>query len=268
MSSTFKTGLLPALDGNRDEGVFPVYAPAGGNYSPNDLKDIFAARKRSRLVMPFSRFGTNQNPYSSCAAHGLRNGFVRDIFARTGNFIDLQPHSAYAWVNGGSDNGAALSACMKEIETKGMLTTADARKEQIYLSQYPKELWKKALRFRGHAFEARDKESYLTGLARGLFGAVAVDVNNSYMNWNGNGLTPFGFGNGNHCVCCDDAEWNSQTGDFDLTGPGSWGEQWGQDGYWRNGWNAFQRTVQYHSFYLLEGSFDDPEDETQPPAVS
>ena len=268
MSTQFFTGLLPSHDGQGDGGLFPVYSPDPGSLlGDDDLREIFSSRKRSRDVMPFSKFGTNQNPYQSCCSHGERNAIVRSIFARTGDFIDLQPHSAYAWINGGRDQGAALSDAMKEMEEHGFLTTADARKDQIYLSQFPKGIWTKAQRFRGHAMEARDERTYLTGLARGLFGAIATDVNDAYANWNGHGLTPVGNGVGNHCVCADDAEWDDGLRKFVITGPGSWGGDWGDGGYWRHTWDQVKRPNQNHTFYLIEAAFDDPEDKTAPPSV-
>lgn len=264
---SFFTGLLPSHDGQGDAGLFPVYAPADEMMTYDALKGVFAERKRSKEVFPFAKFGTNQNPYSSCCSHGLRNALVRSIYARTGDFINLQPHSAYAWINGGRDQGAALSDAMKEMEEHGMLTTSDAKASQIYLSQFPKGIWTKALRYRGHAFEARDELTYLNGLARGLFGAIAVDVNNAYMNWNGSGLTPVGNGVGNHCVCAHDAEWDAASGQFVFEGPGSWGE-WGDGGHWHNTWKQLSIPNKNHTFYLIEASFDDPEDPTQPPVLA
>lgn len=263
--SQFSTGLLPSHDVDGDSGYFPVMAD-NDVMSVDELKEVLSQRRRARDVFPFSKFGTNQNPYNSCNAHGLRNALVRSIFARTGDFVDLAPHSSYAWMNGGQDRGSALVDAMKVVEVRGMLTTADCKPNQIYLRQYSDSAWEKAKRWRAKAIECRSEMKLLTAIARGMFGAIATQVNDAYANWNGGGLTPVGKGIGNHAVCVHDAWWDESIGMFVFEGPGSWGN-WGDGGHWRHTWTQVATPNTKHCFYAVEASFDDPEDPTQPPVV-
>lgn len=262
----FQTGLLPSHNPDGDSGYFPVMADSSA-MSVDELKEVLSQRRRSREVFPFAKFGTDQSPFNSCNAHGLRNALVRSIFARTGDFIDLAPHSAYCWMNGNKDSGSALVDAMKVVEAKGMLTTADCKPNQIYLRQYPKDIWAKATRFRAKAMECRSELKLLTAIARGQFGAIATQVNNAYMNWNGSGLTPVGNGIGNHAVCVDDAWWDDSIGEFVFEGPGSWAKRWGDQGRWRHTWEQLKVPNTKHVFYAIEASYDDPQDESRPPDI-
>lgn len=262
----FSTGLLPSHDVDGDSGYFPVMAD-NDVMSVDELKEVLSQRRRAREVFPFDKFGTDQNPYNSCNAHALRNALVRAIYARTGDFYDLNPHSAYCWMNDNQDKGSALVRAMKVVEQKGMLLSSDSRKDQIYLSQYPKDIWEKATRFRAKPLECRSELKLLTAIARGQFCAIATQVNKAYMNWNGSGLTPVGKGIGNHAVCCDDAWWDESVGAFVLEGPGSWAKRYGDGGRWRHVWEQLEVPNTKHVFYSIEMSFDDPEDPTQPPVI-
>lgn len=239
-------------------GTFRTFENVYPKWKQEQCLNALAKRQRARVRFPKSQWIKNQNPFGSCASHGGTNAVERLYFEKTGKRIVLQPHFLYAHINGGRDRGALLVDVAKAIQQYGIPTLEDAPDGgKIFLSQYGQSelqrLYKRTVKAR-EVFETRSELALLTAIAQGFQAFVAVDVNNAFANYRGNGpVAPHSSGPGNHAISLDDAWYDSSLGEIVFDTPGSWGANMGDsDARWPITWKRHLAiTNNYHVFYVI-----------------
>ena len=93
---------------------------------------------------------------------------------------------------------------------------------------------------------------------------VAVHVNNSFFQLDGNGVVSPTNGRGNHAVHCDDLR-ISDRGEYQFDHGGSWGTTYGQQGKGWLTWDRhFKSTIGYHEFAAVRSVRRDTQGEQIP----
>lgn len=161
----------------------------------------------------------------------------------------------YAQINGGRDAGSLLNDGMDALQAVGVPPLDLDRhpiNRHILKRDYTPEDYRDAAKYKATACYRVTSEAELATLVLSGAGAaiVAVDVNNSFMSLDRNGICGGGGGVGNHAVCVDDVEIIDGELAFDM--PNSWGLSFGQGGRAYLTWRRhFTRTVGNHQFYAV-----------------
>ena len=216
-----------------------------------DKRTVFGAGWRS-----------NQRNKNSCNGYAAAKANAKAIFRRSGVKLALSGAYVYSKINGGRDRGSMLDDGMKAIQEFGCALESTVAWDAIYPGLYPASADEEAKRFRAfECFHTRDVTAFLSGLALGFDGVCAVHVNKTFDRFDDRGVCGGGNGPGNHAVGADGLRWDRGV---IVNGDNSW-DLWGDGG--RMGLDPakhFEQPIQYHAFYLIRSTSDDPQGENPP----
>lgn len=233
-------------------------------WTKSQIEDAIRAKnQRRRDIFSGSLWILDQKQVGSCNAGAAVSALRRARYLRgidNGDPIHLSWEFLYAQINGGRDNGSTLSDGMKAIRDIGA-PPLDLQKhpinKHIYKKYYTPEDYRDAALYRAGAIYTISNEIELATLILSGVGAavVAVDVNNSFMKLDKNGIAGGGSGVGNHSVCVDDVDIIDGVLAFDM--PNTWGLNYGEGGRARLTWSRhFRPTQRFHGFYAILSSND------------
>lgn len=248
------TGLLtPKSKPNR----LPLFQDRQKMLTLDEIRKLAVGRVRSTVRFPAETWIKRQinngcNGFAAAAALGrARAARGLDPIVLSGDYI-------YAHINGGTDRGSMLDDAMEFMQKYGIAADSTVKLGTWRKSNISKEANESAKRNIAHeCYQVAEEIELLSGLAQGWFGVIAVNVDRNYET-DSNGLVMSGNGAGNHAVAVDDVRVFDNR--LQIGSPGSWGLDWGQDGY---GWFEWKRhlatSCRNHDFYLIRSTLDDPE---------
>lgn len=246
--------LVPML---RDTAT-PLLTSAPGfvTWTRADIEAAIKAKPIKRRSQFANEWIIDQKQRGSCNA-AAAVAALRRAFALAGR-DDNPPLSwefLYAQINGGRDSGSLLNDGMEALQAVGVPPLDLNRhpiNRHIFKRDYTPEDYRDAAKYKATVCYRITNEAELATLVLSGAGAaiVAVDVNNSFMSLDRNGICGGGGGVGNHAVCVDDVEIIDGELAFDM--PNSWGLSFGQGGRAYLTWRRhFGRTVGNHDFYAV-----------------
>lgn len=197
----------------------------------------------------------------NCNAAAATGALRRAMFLNGRNDVPmLNWEFLYAQINGGRDQGSMLDDGMNAIVKTGVPVMKPDHKfnRAIFQNYYKPEDYAEAGKWTASNCFTLDQDQpelaerqlatlVLSGQGAGV---VAVHVGSNYNNFTNGGFIGQDSGPGNHAVGADDAE--IINGELSFNSPGSWGLDWGDDGYGYLSWNKhFKQTSKYHAFYAV-----------------
>ncbi len=269
------------IDGNGDVRKLGLWVPAQKattckSYAESGMKVYtleelrqFAKDGNTRGEFDES-FVKDQKSHGSCngfaAAAALTKARVRRRLPR----VDLSGAFVYSLINNGSDDGSDLESGMGELETSGSCSDTLVTWDMIYPRQQPAAAKAEALRYRmlpGERFHVTSEAELFSALYEGFPVVFAVDVDDSFMRLDSDGVAGSGRGQGNHSVH-GDGYYARANGELVADGVNSWNTSYGNRGRMGLTWaKHFARTAKYHYFYPIRSTIDDPHG-TNPPAIN
>ena len=259
----YSTGLLvpderPRVFQRYAESVFPLL-------DWGVIKELAASGSRR---MGRKRFGPNyirnQGSRGSCNGYAGAKATERARELRGADRMVLSGEDLYAQINGGQDRGSGLQNGMEALTRSGVAPESMVPHQEFRNSRISSEAKQSRSRFRIQEPLGVDTEQELaSGLALGFVGVVAVHASNAWSRLDGNGVAGTSNGVGNHSVGVDDVTFISGTASFDMFN--SWGTNWGTQGRCYLQWDRhFRKSINYHDFYLIPTTWDDPNEDNAP----
>lgn len=248
--------------------AFPEYADAGPMLTIEQVKSIAATMPKNGRKWCDSSFIRDQRSHGSCQGFASAGAVTRARVRRGLEKVILSGAYAYSLVNRHSDNGSILEEGMVACQ-EGYATEATVGWDAIYPERYDVPKAKaEAARFKAfEVYAVRSELALFSALASGFTCVVAVDVDNSFMNLDGNGIAGGGSGAGNHAVGADGL-YLVNGSELAADGFNSWNTSYGDEGRMGMTWNRhFQFTNSYHVYYAVRSTSDDPQGDN-PPAAS
>lgn len=222
----------------------------------------FATNRRPAFDRP--RFVLNQQSHGSCCGFGSVGGLMKARAIKGQTYQRLSGAFVYSKINGGQDSGAVIHDSLDALTQFGTCLESEAAWDAIYPNRIPASASTTAQRFKAaKAYVADTWSQFLTGLMFGYVAVNAVMVGNNFTNLDADGIVGFDAGPGNHCVHQYDVIKTAR--DWASWGDNSWGTSFGQAGgfgLYEKHWESVQQDC-----YLLEVPSEDPQDNTNPPAV-
>jgi hypothetical protein len=257
-------GTIPQLPGFTS--AMPVYADSGKPmFTLDQLRTMAVERDTLGSTKFDASFIKDQRSHGSCngfaAAYALTKARIRRGLPR----VDLSGAFAYSLMNGGRDNGSLLEDGMQAIMEHGIAPESLVKWDMIYPRQQPANAKAEALRYRAFECYAAPTELELfSGLAAGFDAVFAVDVNDSFMRLDRDGVAGGGRGVGNHAVS-GDGYGVLPSGELFADGVNSWNTSYGAQGRMRLTYaRHFANTTKYHMIYLVRSATDDPQGDNPP----
>jgi hypothetical protein len=261
----YHTGLHLPRPGTAS--AFPDAAAAVPELSEADILTLIrdSGRTRRRKLFGPDKIG-DQKSKSSCNGFAAAFSLARARVLAGQDWVRLSGAAVYAPINGNRDQGSMLDDGMRVIQERGAPTEARVPWDRIFMSQIPADAWEEAAKYKAfECYQTRDKMRFLSGLALGWVGVVAVHAGNNFMQLSAAGVAGADRGPGNHAVGVDDLVEVDGVPHADMFN--SWTANWGDQGRCYLNWERhLAQTTQWHSFYLLRGSTLSP-DNAQPPVA-
>lgn len=257
-----KLGAIAPPEGLKSS--FTLFEDAFPLLTDDELRDLFANGPKSGRAFFDESWICNQANFGSCAgwasAKALEAARERKGLAR----VKLSGSSVYARCNGGRDAGSIPEECMVAMQRFGVVPEGPSRVNEIYMSQYTASDWAEAARFKaGECYTTRSKQAFLSGIALGFDGVVAVHAGSRYMRVDGDGVAGADGGRGNHAVRVDGGKLLGNR--ILLDSPGSWDVTYGVRGRCYLEWERhLAGTVGTFAFYLVRTAADDPNGQNPP----
>lgn len=232
----------------------------------DEIRDRAKNKKRARDLFPNRQYIKNQRSKGSCNGQAAAGATERNRVRRGQKHVKLSGASMYSMINGGGDNGSALEDGMAKLGV-GFLTEDECPWDDIYRDPNGRD--PRRARYRGNTeecFQCDTEKELAIGLVCDFDAVVAVHAGNNFMRLDSNGIAGGDRGSGNHACGVDDVEFVGDVCTFDLYN--SWDLTYGDEGRARITWaRHLAGTVNYHKFYLIRSSYDDPSDENPPANV-
>lgn len=200
----------------------------------------------------------NQGGRGSCNGYAGAKALERARVLRGQRYVALSGEGLYAQINDGRDQGSMLDRGMKALTESGVPPESMVPREEYLWNRISSEAKENRSRFKAiEAYEVDDEDQLASGLALGFVGVVAVHFTGAMQRLDGNGVAGGGHGPGNHAVGVDDVHVRNGKYEFDFFN--SHGVSYGQDGRaWLTWERHFKTTIEYHAFYLIRSTIDDP----------
>lgn len=246
---------------------FTLFEDAVPLLTDDQIRDAFANGPKSGRAYFDESWICDQKSFGSCngwaSAKALEAARERKGLPR----VKLSGSSVYARINGGSDNGSVPEEAVAAMQTYGVVPEGPSRVDEIYMSQYTAADWAEAQRFKaGECYITRSRQAFLTGIALGFDGVVAVMAGSRYMRVDSDGVAGSDSGRANHAVRIDGGKVLGNR--ILLDQPGSWNLSYGVRGRAYLEWERhLAGTVGAFAFYLIRTAADDPQGNT-PPAIT
>lgn len=253
-------GRLKAIPNLKDVGLPKVTRAEAIEYC--QTKTFFA-----RNFFPASWIGSQGNA-GSCNGYAGAKTLQRARARRRLKFVPLSGEGLYAQINGNRDDGSQLVDGMEAMQNGGVPTEIlIPPRSKIYMSQFPSGWKDEAARFKGdECYQLMDEWDIVTALVLGFDVVVAVHVGSNWTTMNSNQVIPYSPGPGNHAVGVDDIRLKDNRFEFEHFG--SWGTSIHSQGRAYLTWEGHLKTTrQYHGFYAIRSTTDDPLDTDNPPVV-
>jgi hypothetical protein len=156
----------------------------------------------------------------------------------------------YSRMNGGRDNGSALSDGLKVIEQYGSCPESLVPWSMIYKNQQPANAEAEAAKHKGLVcYAAGTIQGLRTGLAKGFVAIVAVHAGGNFQRLDSRGIAGADSGGGNHAVHVDDLCIVSGKEVFDMAN--SWGTGYGTEGRAYLTKDSLSQPWNNHTAYLI-----------------
>jgi hypothetical protein len=259
----YATGLIVPDERPR---VFTRYADSAFPVLDwSTIKELATSQSRS---MGRNRFGSNwirnQGSRGSCNGYAGAKCLERARVLRGLDWTPLSGEGLYAQINGGRDRGSGLQAGMEALVRNGVPPESMVPHEEYRWSRISREAKEACDRFKAQEPLGVDTwQELCSGLALGFVGVVAVHASNRWSRLDSNGIAGESHGVGNHSVIVDDVVYIE--GEPFVDDPNSWGTNWGWEGRAYLSWDRhFARTINYHDFYLIPTTGDDPDEDNAP----
>jgi len=193
----------------------------------------------------------NQRSHGSCNGYGLSGGLSKSRYLRgIQDKLLLSGAFPYSLMNGGRDQGSALSAGLKIIEQYGSCPESLVPWNMIYPRMQPANAKAEAAKHKGLiCYAAKTMQGLKTGLAKGFIAVVAVHAGGNFQRLNSQGIAGVDSGRGNHAVHVDDLCMVGGKMVYDHAG--SWGLGYGSQGRAYLTDDSFSQTFSTHTFYLI-----------------
>lgn len=240
------------------DSVFPVL----------DWSTIKELAESDSRRMGRKRFGASwirsQGNRGSCNGYAGAKATERARALRGLDHIPLSGEGLYAQINGGRDNGSGLQRGMEALVQNGVPPESMVKHQEYRWSNISSEAKDACKRFRiSEPFGVDTWQELCSGLAIGFVGVVAVHATNAWSRLDSNGVAGTSHGVGNHSVLVDDVTFIE--GDPVIDMANSWGTNWGWEGRCYLTWEKhLKKTVNYHDFYLIPTTWDDPDADNPP----
>lgn len=259
-----KLGALPPPEGLKSS--FTLFEDAVPLLTDDQIRDVFANGPKSGRDVFDESWICDQKQFGSCAGWASAKALEAARHRRGLDRVKLSGSSVYARVNGGRDNGSVPEHAMDAMQTYGAVPEGPSRVDEIYMRHYSEDDWREALRYRaGECYTTRSRQAFLSGIALGFDGVVAVHAGNRYMRVDGDGVAGADSGRGNHAVRVDGGKVLGNR--ILLDSPGSWNVTYGVRGRAYLEWERhLAGTAGTFAFYLIRTAQDDPQG-ANPPKV-
>lgn len=246
--------------------TFPVFEDAVPLLSDTQIEDIAKSGSADGRAKFDASWIQDQKSHGSCNGFAAAMALSRARVRRGLDKVILSGAYLYSLMNRGRDQGSTLDDGMKLLQERGCATAATVGWDAIYPSRYDRaKADAEAARFKGfECYQARTRQGLFSGLALGFDAVVAVHAGNRFMRVDAEGVAGVDGGPGNHAVLADGIYWTARG--VTATGANSWNTTYGANGRMGLTWDHFAQTTQYHPFFLIRSTGDDPSG-TNPPAA-
>lgn len=244
--------------------VMAAYRDVGPMLTWDQIRTIASnpSRISQRQQFPSTKYIWNQGQTGSCNAYAAAGALARLRHLSGFAYVEFGPEGAYAQINGGRDQGSALSSGMKWVTDHGMTLREHVPHGEYRKSRIPREAYAHDERFRwDECLQLGDDNEWerelASGLVSGFFGVVAVQANRDYGKMDRNGVILPTDGRGNHAVGVGDVRFVDDEPQYDQIG--SWGTDIHDGGYaWLTARKHLKTTRHNHAFYLARVALPDP----------
>lgn len=215
------------------------------------LKAITDPNRIAARLMFGDEWICDQLSFGSCNGWATAALIVRGMYRRgIRGLTRLSGSYLYAWMNGGRDQGSALSDGLKVAEEKGAPPASVVPANLIYRKQMPAIADAEAAKHKGMRLRpCKTMRALRTALAKGWPCVVAVHAGGNFQRLDGTGTAGVDNGQGNHAVCVDDLVMVGGKERFDMAN--SWGLRYGAKGRAYLTEKHFAQTFNVHTFWAL-----------------
>lgn len=247
--------------------TLPTFADRVGVLTKDEIGKLITDPKR---VAGRKRFGSNwiknQGRRGSCNAYATASALERARDFRGKPRVELGPEFLYAMINGGRDSGSLLEDGREYATNMGIPPKSMVPYESFLKNQQSREAYDNAGRFKVlESYAIHSEEELASALALNFVGVIATHVTNNFMRLDGEEISGDTNGPGNHAECVDDVAFTAN-GNYKFDLPNSWGLQFGNQGRSYVTWQRHLRdTVNYHQFWVIKTTTDDPIGDPQLP---
>jgi hypothetical protein len=254
----FHLGKLPPDPVKR--AAFPPLEAAAIPVLPRDQWNPI----NRRTLFNMGDFAIDQKSHGSCVGFSSAGALMRLRVMEGMAFQRLSGAYTYSWINGGHDDGAIISDSLTSLQKRGTCLESTVPWDRIYKNQIPAQAATEAARFRVlEAYRVDSFDQAISALQLGFIVVYAVMVGDRFMRLNGDGVSGWDAGPGNHAVHADGCD-VLPSGEWFLDLPNSWGLSWGQNGRTKTTqrhWDTVQNDA-----YAIRAATTDP-NEAQPPVA-
>lgn len=211
--------------------AFPTYESTFEMWDDQQIKRVITDPNRvPRRVTFGSKWIQNQKSHGSCNGYALGGGLSKSRWLRgIQDGLILSGAFPYSRMNGGRDNGSALSDGLKVIEQYGSCPESLVPWNMIYKNQQPGNAEAEAAKHKGLVcYAAGTMQGLRTGLAKGFVAIIAVHAGGNFQRLDSRGIAGVDSGGGNHAVHVDDLCIVSGKEVFDMAN--SWSPSYGTEG--------------------------------------
>lgn len=208
----------------------------------------------------------DQKSHGSCVGFSSAAALMRLRVIEGMGFQRLSGAYTYSWINGGHDRGAIISESLTSLQNHGTCLETTVGWDQIYRDQIPATANAEAKRFKVlEAYRVDSFDHAVTALQLGFIVVYPVMVGNNFLRLDGNGVSGWDAGAGNHAVHADGCG-VLPNGQWYLDLPNSWGLSFGENGRTKTTqrhWDSVE-----HDAYAIRAATTDPEESGPPPVTT
>jgi len=187
--------------------AFPAFESVFETWSDDQIRAVITNPYRiPRRVIFGPGWIQNQKSHGSCNGYALAGGLSKSRWLRgIQDKLLLSGAFPYSRMNGGRDNGSALSDGLQVIQKYGSCPETLVPWDMIYQRQQPSNAASEAAKHKGLiCYAAGTIQGLRTGLAKGFVGIVAVHAGGNFQRINSQGIAGQDSGPGNHAVMIQD----------------------------------------------------------------
>jgi hypothetical protein len=215
-------GCIPSSE--ESASAFPWFSENFRSAAPEPLKPIDLGFYKNTIY--------DQSNTSSCAGHSAASsmglGFLQSGRPKT----DFSPFFVYGLVNGGRDNGAMISDCLKVLMQYGVCKRSTVPSGVMYKNQFTQNMFDEAKRFKlTKAFRCATFEDICAAINLGFPTPLGIYVGNNFANLDSEGVAPLpNFGGGGHAILGCGLKYSDKYG-WCIKIQNSWGSNFGMKGF-------------------------------------